>query len=131
MDDENRGMMKWTILGIVTVCVLVVGSMVGCPHYRVWNQEMIGRAELSRAEQNRQIRVVTAEAQLQVEELNAQMEVVRAKGAAEAMKAVQDSLTSEYLLYRFILTFGQHGNQVIYIPTDGVLPILEAGRLGR
>jgi len=119
----------WGAFGLVVLCLVVALGAVGCPHYRVWSQEMAGRAELSRAEQNKQILVVTAEAQLQVEELNAQMEVVRAIGAADAMRAVQDSLTQEYLLYRFILTFGQHGNQVIYIPTDGVLPLLEASRI--
>ncbi|MCL2411258.1 MAG: hypothetical protein FWC97_06395 [Treponema sp.] len=116
-------------VGIFVFLGLIFALMVGCPHYNVWQQEMAGRAELSRAEQNKQVLVIEAEAMLEVERLNAQMEVERARGAAQAMEIIQEKLTHEYLIYRWIMELGQTQNTVIYVPTDGTLPILEAGRL--
>ena len=74
----------WTVIG--TVCGLVAMFMFGCPRYDVWQQEMVGRAELAKAEQNRQIKIEEAKANLEAEKLNAQAEIERAKGAAEAIR---------------------------------------------
>lgn len=101
----------------------------GCPTYRVWQQEMEGKAEFAKAEQNRRIRIEEAKANLEAEKLNAEAEVERAKGAAEAIKIENGSLTSEYIQYLWVRQ--QHNlndKTVIYIPTEGNLPILEAGK---
>jgi regulator of protease activity HflC (stomatin/prohibitin superfamily) len=114
------------VFALVVVAV-IAGLMYAIPRYRVWAAEMRGRAELSQAEFNKQIIVREAEARLEAERLNAQAEVARAEGASEAMYAVQDALTETYIRYLWVRTM--QGNQnIIYVPTEAGLPILEAGQ---
>ena len=112
---------------IVLTIVLLIGlSMWGCPRYAVWQQEMSGRAEFAKAEQNRQIKIEEAKANLEAEKLNAQAEVERAKGAAEAIAIENGSLTPTYIQYLWVRQQDNAANKVIYIPTEANLPILEA-----
>ncbi|WP_300526758.1 hypothetical protein [Maricaulis sp.] len=119
---------------IITVGVLGVavlgGALWGLPQYGVWQQELAGRAELVRAEQNRRIAVLEAQARLEAEELNAEAEVARARGVAEANSIVAEGLGGPegYLRYLWIQSLGENGQDVIYIPTEAGLPILEASR---
>jgi len=90
---------------------------------------MHGRAEVARAEYNKRILVIETEMNLEVERFNAAAEVERARGAAESMGVIRESgyLDELYILYRWVL--GVHPQaQIIYVPTEGMLPILEAGR---
>jgi len=115
------------IISVVGVIGLIALAMWGIPMYRVWSSEMSGRAERAQAEFNKQIIVIEAEARLEAERLNAQAEVARAEGARDAMYAVQDALTDSYIRYLWVRTMADNPN-VIYVPTEASLPILEAGR---
>jgi regulator of protease activity HflC (stomatin/prohibitin superfamily) len=110
--------------GLVVLGVLI-GAFWAWPTYRVWSQKMTGKAELARADQNRQIAIREAEAAKE-------SEILRAEGVAEANKIISDSLKnkSEYLTYLWIQGLQDGGNEVIYVPTEGNIPILEAGRIG-
>ena len=88
---------------------------------------MSGRAELAKAEQNRQIKIEEARANLEAEKLNAQAEVERAKGAAEAISIENGSLTTTYIQYLWVRQQNNAASKVVYIPTEASLPILEAG----
>lgn len=115
------------ILSFVLAVLITVGLLFGIPKYNVWKQEMKGRAEFAQAEQNRKIKVKEAEANLQAEKLNAQAEVERAKGAAEAIKIENGQLTTTYIQYLWVRQ--QSNNQIqkiVYIPTEASMPILEA-----
>ena len=116
-------------LGISGVVVLGA-ALWGLPQYGVWQQELAGRAELVRAEQNRRITVLEAQARLEAEELNAAAEVARAHGVAEANAIVAEGLGGPegYLRYLWIQSLGENGQDVIYIPTEAGLPLLEATR---
>lgn len=109
--------------------VLIVFGLWGCPTYRVWQQEMEGKAEFAKAEQNRRIKIEEAKAYLEAEKLNAQAEVERAKGAAKAIEIENGSITSKYIQYLWVRQQNNLNDKtVIYIPTEGNLPILEAGK---
>ena len=111
------------------VLFLLFGGIIGCPYYNVWEQEMSGKAEFAKAEQNRKIKIEEAKANLESEKLNAQAEIERAKGAAEAIKIENGQLTTTYIQYLWVRQ--QSNNQIqkiIYIPTEASMPILEAGR---
>lgn len=120
---------KYIILIAVTVLVIIAGLMFGLPLYNVWQQEMSGKAEMAKAEQNRQILVEEAKAKLEAERLNAQAEIERAKGMAQAMEIENGKLTSTYNQYLFIRTLEKISDkgslpQTIYIPTEGMLPVM-------
>ena len=119
-------------LGIVTV-ILVAAMMTGglfiVPYYNVWQQEMSGKAEFAKAEQNRKIKIEEAKANLEAEKLNAQAEVERAKGAAEAIRIENGRITPAYIQYLWVRQQSNLNDKtVIYIPTETNLPVLEASR---
>ncbi|OLX60112.1 hypothetical protein DB99_07995 [Salmonella enterica subsp. enterica serovar Heidelberg] len=60
----------------------------------------------------------------------ADAEIERAKGVAKANQIIGDSLRNneEYLRYLWIDGLQQNKSQVIYVPTEANLPILEAGK---
>lgn len=119
-----------SIVAWAVFAMIAVGCW-GCPHYRVWEQKMVGQAELAKAQQNRQIQVAEAEAEKESATLHADAEVERAKGVAEANKIIGTSLEGHdnYLRYLWITRLSENGQDVIYVPTEAGLPILESQRL--
>lgn len=125
---------KGWVVFIVIALFMVFGGIGSCmyilPSYRVWQQEMVGKAEFAKAEQNRKIKIEEAKANLEAEKLNAQAEVERAKGAAEAIKIENGSITPTYIQYLWVRQQNANtNNKIIYIPTEAGLPVLEAGRV--
>jgi regulator of protease activity HflC (stomatin/prohibitin superfamily) len=74
--------------------------------------------------------VQEAQAKKEAATMLAAAEVERAKGVAEANKIIGDSLhnNEDYLRYLFVNGLEHTQNQVIYVPTETNLPILEATR---
>lgn len=112
--------------------VLTVG-MWGCPQYDVYSRTLAGQAELKQAEWNRQIKIKEAEAAQESAKHLAQAEIERARGVAEANRIIGASLhdNEDYLRYLWIHNLEsaeKNGTQVIYVPTEANLPILEASR---
>lgn len=112
--------------------ILIAVGLYGCPQYNVYSQRLSGEAELAKAEYSRQIAVREAQAKLDSASRLADAEIARARGVAEANKIIGDSLKGNdaYLRYLWINELGVTHNSVIYVPTEGNLPLLEAGRLG-
>lgn len=116
------------------ICFIFIVFIVfaGIPYYKVWQQEMSGKAEFAKAEQNRKIKIEEARANLEAEKLNAQAEIERAKGAAEAIHIENGSITPTYIQYLWVRQQNLSGNnKIIYVPTETGLPILEANRLDK
>lgn len=125
---KNFNLTGFAILAFIAIAGLAI-IMWGYPKYRVWSQEMEGKAEFAKAEQNRRIKIEEAKANLEAEKLNAQAEVERAKGAASAIKIENGALSEKYIQYLWVRQQNNLNDKtVIYIPTEGNLPILEAGR---
>ena len=119
----------WVALSIIMFVAIVTSLMFIVPRYRVWSEGKRGEAEYMRAEQNRRIKVEEAKANLEAEKLNAQAEIERAKGAAEAIKIENGSITPTYIQYLWVRQQNANtNNRIIYIPTEAGLPILEAGK---
>src|SRR5690554_2903249 len=121
---------KPVILIFFATVVVIVVLMFGLPLYNVWQQEMAGKAEMAKAEQNRKILIEEARARLEAEKLNAQAEVERAKGMAEAMKLENGTLNTTYNQYLFIRTLEKLADkgdlpQIIYMPSEGLLPVMD------
>lgn len=115
------------------LCFGIYWIFVGWAHYSIWSNGMAGQAEMARAEQNRQIRVREAQAHRDAAEHHAQAEIARARGVAESNRIVADGLGGPegYLRYLYIRTLGdaeRNERTIIYVPTDGLLPVTEAGR---
>ncbi|MBQ6667150.1 MAG: hypothetical protein IJM65_03405 [Bacteroidales bacterium] len=126
----NRISFKGIIIIVIVVCAAILGLMFGMPLYNVWQQEMTGKAEFSRAEQNRKIKVEEAKAEKESAIFRAEAEIERAKGVAKANEIIGGSLKDnrEYLIYLWIQALNDETNSIIYVPTESNVPILEADR---
>ncbi len=131
---EEPSINMGAIVGVIVVILATVGTgMVGCPVYDVWTAKKAGEAELAQADQNRQIAVAQARAKAEGAHFEAEAEITRAEGVARANQIIGQSLKGNeaYLRYLWINGLEQNKNAVIYVPTEGNLPILEASRLPR
>lgn len=112
--------------GVIVIIGLIFGLLIGgsalYKYYNVWGSEMEGKAKLMEASQSRQILVEQAKAELESSEL-------RAKAIAIVGQATKDF--PEYRQQEFIGAFAealQQGDiqQIIYVPTEASIPIIEA-----
>lgn len=114
----------------VVIAVPILALMFGLPVYNVWSAGKSGQAALAHADFERQVQVVNAQANLQAQKFNAEAEVARAGGVAQANNIIKDSITDQYIKYLWVQTLEKGSDhQIIYVPEgpDG-LPIVEAGR---
>ncbi|OGN43515.1 MAG: hypothetical protein A2623_00125 [Caulobacterales bacterium RIFCSPHIGHO2_01_FULL_70_19] len=124
----------FTVGSIIVLAVIGALILIGLPTYNVYSKQMAGKAAYEQAVQDRRIRVLEAQAALDSARLTAQAEIERAKGTNEANRIMSESLggPENYLRWSYIHmleeTAGKQGREVIYIPTEAGMPILEAGR---
>lgn len=117
---------KMLFIGVLLIIGVLVGLVMwGMPKYRIYKLELRGQADLKEAEWSKKIQIEDAVARLEAEKLNAQSEVERAKGMAEAIKIENGQLTDKYIQYLWVRNV-DGDNTKIYIPTEANLPILEA-----
>lgn len=122
MRQKNLDLFVVLIAAIFLVALIIL-FLFAWPHYKVWKQGMDGQAALAEAEQSKMIQVQVAKAELE-----------SAKLRAEAIKLVGQA-AKEYPEYRkqeFIGAFGEalrdgRIQQIIYVPTEANIPIVEAG----
>lgn len=123
--------------GIALLLLLLTGSVGGCmyygPKYHVYQQRMSGAAKLAEAESSRQILIQEAHAKMEAAKMLASAEIERAKGVAEANKIIGNSLAGNesYLWYLWIHNLESGNHDIIYVPTESQLPVMEAGRFQR
>lgn len=132
LDDCTPGQFIFGLFSMLTAigCFVLAVSCV-CSVYSVWSEGKSGEAELARAESNRTIKTLEAHALMESSKHLADAEVIRARGVAEANRIIGDSLkgNESYLRYLWITSLESKDKEVIYIPTEANLPILEAGRM--
>lgn len=137
MDNDDITLKQLII--IVSICffsiILIILTIWGlCSAgriYTVWAEGKAGQAELARAESNRQIKTLEAKAVMESAKHLADAEIIRAEGVAKANQIIGQSLKENeaYLRYLWVNGLQHTENQVIYVPTEANLPVLEAGRL--
>jgi hypothetical protein len=124
------------VIGIIIILIFIgfsclFGILAIYREYDLWAASLRGQSELKQAEWNRQITVREAQAKMDAAKMLAQAEIERAKGVAQANKIIGDSLKNneDYLRYLWIDSIQNTKDQIIYVPTETNLPILEASRI--
>lgn len=109
---------------LIAAAALIVGILIAWPQYRVYSARLTGEAQKAQAEGSRQILVTQAKAEREA-----------AVERAEAIKIVGAASKAfpEYRQQEFIGAFGEalrEGNisQIVYVPTEANLPIIERAR---
>ena len=115
-----------SIIAIVIVAILLIGFILwGVPKYKVYSRELNGKAQLKEAEWNKRVAIEEAKALKESAELVKEAEIIRAGGIAEANRIIGESITEEYLKYKFIEGLNDGHTETIYVPTEANIPILE------
>src|SRR5512134_2098238 len=120
-------------LGISVVLLFVGSCAFAYPQYNVYSSRAEGEARFAEAQSSRQIATLEARAKNESAQELSNAEITRAKGVAEANKIIGESLRNNesYLRYLWIQSLDQGKNDVIYVPTEANLPILESQRLAK
>lgn len=131
--EEAGKLTKIFLLAFIVITIIITAAAGILPIYSVWEHRKHGEAELARAESNRQIAILEAKAKEESSKSLAQAEIIRARGVAEANKIIGDSLKENegYLRYLWIQGLQTNNMQVVYVPTEANLPILESKRLDK
>lgn len=132
-DEESTGSVIVAILALLLVGGIgISGLMFLLPKYEVYRQQLAGQARLREAESSRQIAVLEARAKQESAKALAEAEIERARGVAEANRIIGESLQGNdaYLKYLYITNLQETSGDrtVVYVPTDGLIPVTEAGR---
>lgn len=115
-----------TFFGLFILGIIIL-SMWGCPKYSVYSARLEGEAILAHAQSSREVAVAEAKAKMESASLLSQADTIRAHGIARSNQIIGQSLTDAYLHWFWIDNIDK-SNNVIYVPTEANLPILEAGR---
>ena len=109
---------------IIIAVVGVFGLMATYRFYNVWSMEKEGQASLMKATQTRQIQVEQAKAEKEAAVLRAEAIAIIGKAAKE----YPEYRTQEYIgAFAEALKEGKM-QQIIYVPTEANIPLLEAGK---
>lgn len=113
-----------TLLSAIGIILMVAFFMGVIPIWSVWQQGLKGEAALARAEQERQILVQQATAERDAASL-------RAEAIGIVGQAAKDF--PEYRYQEFLGSFSEALNsgkvqKLVFVPTEGQIPITEAGR---
>lgn len=130
---NRRGQTDSLVIAFLVILAisLLGGSCWAYPRYNVYKKQKNGEAQLAEAQSNRTIAVLEARAKKESATELAQADSIRATGVANANKIIGHSLKDnpEYLTWLWVESLKEGNNDVIYVPTESNLPILEAGRL--
>jgi regulator of protease activity HflC (stomatin/prohibitin superfamily) len=125
MNQDNFMRNVITIAVAFILSLFIIDAIVG-PIYRVWEQSQTGRAELARAESNRQIAVLEAQAKKDSAQQLADAEIIRAQGVSKANSIIGESLKDNpaYLQYLWITEGEKDSNRTVYmIPSNNGAPV--------
>jgi flagellar biosynthesis/type III secretory pathway M-ring protein FliF/YscJ len=128
MDTYTKNIIKGWITAIAITLLVIMLIMWLFPKWNVYRRELRGKAALIEAQSDRKVQIEEAKANLESEKLNAKSEVERAKGAAEAIEIEGGNLTENYIRYLWVRNLETSDKQLIYVPTEAGLPLLEANR---
>jgi regulator of protease activity HflC (stomatin/prohibitin superfamily) len=125
MEQDNFMRNVIVIIVAFVISLFIIDAVVG-PIYNVWAQSQTGKAELARAESNRQIAVLEAQAKKDSAQQLADAEIIRASGVAKANSIIGESLKDNpaYLQYLWITEGEKDSNRTVYmVPSNGGAPV--------
>ena len=129
---RNHSVLSFLVLGVMGV-LGILAAFWAYTQYRVYAMRMSGQAELEKQEFAKRVMIEDAKARREAAVLLRDAEIERAKGVAEANQIIGDSLAGNEAYLRYLWIQGLHdgSSEIIYVPTEANLPILEATRAGR
>ena len=136
MDREDYDFTKRAVAvvaGGIIVTLLVISSVVvfwklTTPKFNLYKSNTEKQSVIKEQEAISEAEVYAAEKRVIAAEADAEARLIEAESVAAAQEIIAQTLTPEYLTWRLYEVLGSTDNQVIYVPTEGGIPITEAGR---
>lgn len=128
LDREEYSVVGVIVKIVIGLLLLLVLGMWGCPQYNVYSARKEGEAQLAHAQASKEVAVAEAKAKMESSNYLQMADTIRAHGVARTNQIIGNSLKNnkEYLQWLWIDQIEKAN--VIYIPTEANLPILEANR---
>lgn len=127
MGKSDGGFIGLAVL--VVIIALILGGVVwGYPQYKIYKQEMQGEANFKQAQYEKQIMILEANARMEAGKLDNERQLNDANATARANEIVAGSLDPMYINYLVANKLVDANTDVVYIPTEAGLPIMEAAR---
>lgn len=122
-----------TIARIIIFILGTIGfSLWFFPIYNVWASRKSGEAELAKANFAEQVAIAIANARLKSAQMNKEAEIIEAEAVSKSIDTIGEALAKNegYLRWQWIKMMDEAttDREVIYVPTEANLPILEAGK---
>lgn len=135
VDDETveyfhigRRIASLAAAGLLLIVAVIWGWMLATPRYNLYKANTEKKAVIEEQRAKSEAAEFAAQSEVIQAQAKADAEVIRSKGLAEAQAIISETLTEEYLRYLYIDAVAGGDGQIIYIPTEAGLPVLEAGR---
>lgn len=115
----------------VVVCILaaIVAAKIINPSLNLRRSNIEKQAVIKEQEAISEAEVFAAEKRVIAARAEAEARLIEAQAIADSQELIASTLTPEYLQWRFYEVLATTENQIIYVPTDGSLPITEANRM--
>jgi regulator of protease activity HflC (stomatin/prohibitin superfamily) len=113
------------VAGFVITFVFILAVLIAGPAIYGFMMELIGRGNLERAKYEKQIQVEQAKAELEAAKLRSEAIML----IGEAAKKYPEYRTQEFIgAFSEAIKDGKI-DQIIYVPTEAGIPIVESGRV--
>lgn len=130
--DDQRRSVRMVVGGICAVLLVLVLSIFAyrfiTPKLNLYASNTEKQAVIKEQEAISEAEVFAAEKRVIAAEAEAEARRIEAEGIADAQRIISETLTPEYLTWRFYEVLSDSEGDVIYVPTEAGLPILEATR---
>ncbi|WP_162941578.1 hypothetical protein [Desertimonas flava] len=113
---------------IVAIVLVIVGWKVVSPKLNLYRSNTEKQSVIAEQEAISQAEVYAAQKRVTAAEAEAEARIIEAESIAESQRIISETLTPEYLTWRFYEVLATTENEIIYVPTEAGLPILEAAR---
>lgn len=117
------------VLGIILGLTLIwVALRLISPQLNLYRANTEKRAAIAEARAQSDAAEYTAKRRVEIATADAEADRIRAKGIADAQSLIAESLTPEYVRWYYVDKLDDVEGQIIYVPTEGGIPLPEAGR---
>ena len=129
--DDDTPPFWGLVLGGLLIAFVVFGGIGACaygvPQYNLYKAETMKREKIAEAKANSDSAEYEAERAVEIAQAQAEADIIRAEGIAEANRLISESLTDEYNQWHAVEQLNPNATTV-YVPSDGPLPLPEASR---
>ena len=129
---ETRENVRMGVRIALGAILLIFATFGGCsiamPQINLYKKNTEKQAVIAEQRAKSEAAEFAAKSAVTQAQAKADAEVIRATGLAESQAIIAETLSEEYLRYLYIDALAGGEGQIIYVPTEAGLPILEAGR---